>query len=284
MSTVLTEDPEAGGGPPSWPHPPPPALHARRPRPWLVLASLLVALLAGGAGGWLATRDTTTAPTATTAVTLAGSLDVAAVLARVGPSVVNIETSVVTDDGLPDASITAVGTGIVVSADGKVLTNAHVLVDAAHIGVTLPRSSSPSTATVLMSDTSTDVAVIQVRGARDLVPAPLGDSSAVHVGDDAVIIGNALSLAGGPTVTRGIISATGRAVDIETAFLKDLIQTDAAMSSGDSGGPLVNGRGEVIGMITAGAVTTEGNTAENIGFAIPIAHAVATARAAGVEI
>ena len=87
-------------------------------------------------------------------------------------------------------------------------------------------------------------------------------------------IGNALALAGGPTVSRGIVSALGRSITTDTATLNGLIQTDAAISSGHSGGPLVNAKGEVVGMNTAGASTTGENTAENIGFAIPINQAL----------
>ena len=116
---------------------------------------------------------------------------------------------------------------------------------------------------------------IKIIGASGLTPASIGDSDSVAVGDDVVAIGNALDLEGGVTVTRGIISALDRSIDVENGQLSGLIQTDAAISSGNSGGPLVNAAGEIIGMNSAGAASSDSVTAENIGFAIAINHAMA---------
>ena len=108
----------------------------------------------------------------------------------------------------------------------------------------------------------------------DLTPATLGDSDATIVGDDVVAVGNALALEGGMSVTRGIVSALHRSIEAGSESgsesLSGLIQTDAAISSGNSGGPLVNSKGEVIGINTAVAGSSNGTTASNIGFAIPI--------------
>jgi S1-C subfamily serine protease len=96
----------------------------------------------------------------------------------------------------------------------------------------------------------------------------------VAVGDDVVAIGNALALEGSPTVTRGIVSALDRSIDTSSGQLTGLIQTDASISSGNSGGPLANAAGEVIGVNTAAAASSQGTTAENVGFAISIDKAM----------
>ena len=97
------------------------------------------------------------------------------------------------------------------------------------------------------------------------------------MGDDVVAIGNALALEGGPTVTRGIVSALNRTIEDESGSLSGLIQTDAAISSGNSGGPLVNAAGQVVGLNTAVATSSQSVSAENIGFAIPINQALQVA-------
>lgn len=168
----------------------------------------------------------------------------------------------------------AAGTGIVLTADGQILTNAHVVADATSITVTLNGETTAHKATLVGADTSNDVALIKVQGVTNLTAAKIADSSAVSVGDDVIAIGNALNLEGGVTVTRGIVSALGRSIDVESGHLTDLIQTDAAISSGNSGGPLVNAAGAIIGMNTAGAASSQNVTAENIGFSIPINHAM----------
>jgi S1-C subfamily serine protease len=278
------------------PPPPPPARVMRRRR---AIASLAAAALVGGAAGYAAselhgtTTITTTvasaAPAASTASTSAASantvgatqlkasgtgLTVGQIVAAVKPSVVVISTTITVRQGPFTQSGTAAGTGIILTADGQVLTNAHVVADATSITVTLPGDAATHTATVIGSDTADDVALIQIQGVSGLTPASIGDSSALAVGDDVVAIGNALDLAGGVTVTKGIVSALDRSIDVENRTLSGLIQTDAAISSGNSGGPLVNAAGQVIGMNSAGAASSGSVTAENIGFAIPITHAM----------
>lgn len=163
----------------------------------------------------------------------------------------------------------AAGTGVVLTPDGQVLTNAHVVENAASIKVTLTNGKSYD-ARVVGRDTNADLALVQLKGAHDLKPATLGDSSALQVGDDVVAIGNALALEGGPTVTRGIVSALNRSIDEQPATLSHLIQTDAAISSGNSGGPLVNAQGQVVGLNTAVASSDSQQQASNIGFAISV--------------
>ncbi len=154
------------------------------------------------------------------------------------------------------------------------LTNAHVVSGATSVTVTLNGESTPRAATVIGTDSANDVALLRIQGATGLAPATIGDSGQVAVGDDVIAIGNALDLDGGVSVTRGIVSALHRTIDVENRTLTGVIQTDAAISSGNSGGPLVNAAGQIIGMNSAGATSTGTVTAENIGFAIPIGHAM----------
>src|SRR5207237_2695077 len=141
------------------------------------------------------------------------------------------------------------------------------------VSVTLQGESQARPATVVRTDTANDLALLRISGVSGLTAAELGDSARVQVGDDVVAIGNALALDGDPTVTKGIVSALGRSVDVEGQHLTGLIQTDAPISSGNSGGALVNAAGQVIGVtnvVAAGDSTTE---AQDIGFAIPINQA-----------
>ena len=198
-----------------------------------------------------------------------GTLDVAGVVDAVGPAVVAIRTEVRGRHGG-----TGAGTGVVLSADGEVLTNAHVVDGAATIHVTLAGEATSRRATLVGADPGADLALLRIEGREGLPVAELGSSSTVAVGDDVVAIGNALALRGGPTVTRGIVSALGRSLETEGATMTGLLQTDASISSGNSGGPLVNAAGEVIGINTAVASSGAGAAAENIGFAIAVDQAL----------
>jgi S1-C subfamily serine protease len=184
-------------------------------------------------------------------------LDLQGVLAKVQPGVVAI--------GVTGLDGRGAGTGMVLTADGEVLTNAHVVSGATRIRVTLYGENEPRTAELVGADTLTDLALLRIEDARDLPTVELGSSDAMRVGDDVVAIGHALALPGGPTVTEGIVSAKDRTVD----QLDGLIQTDAAINPGNSGGPLVNAAGQVIGVNTA----VIRGPAEGIGFAIAIDNA-----------
>jgi len=211
----------------------------------------------GGAATTPIPSPSTTAPAGSggSAAPLSGAaLDVKGILAKVEPSVVDIVAS--------SRRETGEGTGIIISPDGYILTNAHVVSGATKVSVSTSSSSKALTATVVGADESHDVALIKIDGGSGLPAAELGRSADVKVGDDVVAIGNALGLRGDPTVTRGIVSALNRTVD----NLTGMIQTDAAINPGNSGGPLVNSAGQVIGINTA--VAADG--AQNIGFAIPI--------------
>ena len=205
--------------------------------------------------------------------------DVQGILARVLPSVVSIsatstQTSIFFGRGAGTTQVTASGTGIVISKNGEVVTNDHVVSGATSITVTLNGASSALPARVIGASPANDLALLQVEGVSDLTPAVLGASRSMVVGDDVIAVGYALGLAGGPTVTDGIISATGRSVSTETAggqtsTLANMFQTDAAISSGNSGGPLVDASAQVIGINTLVATSSRSATAQNIGFAIP---------------
>jgi putative serine protease PepD len=168
------------------------------------------------------------------------------------------------------------GTGIVISDDGLVLTNAHVVDGADTVTVRLDRDAAGRSAQVMAISEETDVAVVRVDDASGLVAADIATGGAV-VGDQVVAIGNALALDGGMSVTQGIVSAVDRSIEADSGTLTDLIQTDAAISSGNSGGPLVNAAGQVIGINTAVAASSGGVQASNIGFAISITKALTVA-------
>jgi len=158
------------------------------------------------------------------------------------------------------------GSGVLVSEDGYILTNNHVISQVQNISVGL-WDGRFATAQVVGSDPETDLAVLKI-DLKGLPAAPLAEDEKVRVGDVVLAIGNAFGLS--HTVTMGIISATGRN-DLRSVLYEDFIQTDAAINAGNSGGALINYRGEVIGINTRNLDQMQG--AQNIGFAIPIAMA-----------
>lgn len=196
---------------------------------------------------------------------------IADICAMVSDSVVSIVTSGQTSSLFGnDYTSTAAGTGMIVSADGYILTNKHVVNGANKIAVVLNDGTRFDNVSVVATDPLNDVAFLKIDNVDNLKPVTLGDSKTVSIGQQVITIGNALGLYQN-TVTSGIISGTGRSVyamdnsTSTTEMLKDMIQTDAAINSGNSGGPLVNAAGEVIGINTATS-----QVAENVGFAIPI--------------
>jgi len=194
-------------------------------------------------------------------------IDVAAVTATMRPSTVSVSTDV-EHAGTPGEGV---GTGVVLTSDGQILTNNHVVEDAEVVRVRLDGEREPRPAKVLATDPSNDLALLQI-DADGLIPATLADPSTVRVGDEVVAIGYALDLDGEASVTLGIVSALDRTLLTSTGALDGLIQTDAAISSGNSGGPLVNASGQVVGINTAVALGDETNTANNIGFAISMSQ------------
>ena len=193
---------------------------------------------------------------------------------KVSESVVSIVTSTnITDFFGQNRSSSAAGTGIIVTKDGYILTNKHVINGASEVSVILDDGTTYEDVKVVAVDPLNDVAFLKIKDVSDLTPATLGDSKTIHVGQQVIAIGNALGEYQN-TVTAGIISGTGRSVTAsdgtgrQSETLSDMIQTDAAINSGNSGGPLVNAAGEVIGINTATSTS-----AENMGFAIPISSA-----------
>ncbi len=157
-----------------------------------------------------------------------------------------------------------VGTGVILDELGHVLTNTHVVAGGERITVILSNGDSFA-AELVGGDANTDTAVIRI-DADGLQPAKLGRSSELEVGEDVIAIGHALGLPGGPTVSKGVVSALDRSIDSDAqTTIVDLIQTDAAINPGNSGGALVNTRAEVIGINTAIIQGSQG-----IGFAINI--------------
>ena len=197
--------------------------------------------------------------------TIVQTTSIADLVAIVRPSVVSIHTSVSQPDTFGrEVEGQAAGSGFVLSADGFIVTNSHVVEGANEITVDLSDGSS-SQAALIAADPESDLAVLKVER-TDLTPLAIGSSDDLLVGEQLVAIGNALDLSGEPTVTTGIVSATGRyLVEPNGARLANLIQTDTAINPGNSGGPLLNMRGEVVGVNTAVA-----GQAQNIGFAIAI--------------
>lgn len=196
---------------------------------------------------------------------------VADIVEKVSESVVSIITSVKTTSFFGYSSEgQAAGTGIIVTSDGYILTNKHVIEGATKISVVLDDGTTYEDVEVAAEDSLNDIAFLKINGVSELKAATLGDSKTITVGQQVIAIGNALGEYQN-TVTSGIISGTGRSLTATDSTgsmsetLSDMIQTDAAINSGNSGGPLVNAAGEVIGVNTATS-----SSAENMGFAIPI--------------
>jgi S1-C subfamily serine protease len=181
------------------------------------------------------------------------------------PSVVNVTSRAMTFDffyGLVPQE--GQGSGFVIDKEGHILTNYHVIADARQVEVTM-HNRKKYKATVVGTDVPHDLAVIQIK-APDLVPAVLGDSRNLQVGQKVYAIGNPFGLAG--TMTRGIVSSIRPVREPNGAMIDEAIQTDAAINPGNSGGPLMNWHGEVIGINTM-ILSNVGQNA-GIGFAIPI--------------
>ena len=181
------------------------------------------------------------------------------------PSVVNVTSRTLTFDFFYGAvPQEGQGSGFVIDKDGHILTNYHVIADARQVEVTL-HNRKKYKATVVGTDAAHDLAVIQIK-APDLIPAVLGDSHNLQVGQKVYAIGNPFGLAG--TMTRGIVSSIRPVREPNGATIDEAIQTDAAINPGNSGGPLMNWHGEVIGINTM-ILSSVGQNA-GIGFAIPI--------------
>lgn len=188
---------------------------------------------------------------------------IVSIVEEVSRSVVGIGTfRILRDMLLHPYPVKGIGSGIIVSPDGYIATNSHVIAGSRRVEVTFPEGLTVE-AEVVGSDPMFDVAVLKTN-VTSLKPVRLGDSGKLRVGQLVLAIGKSLGLPGEPTVTLGVISALHRSISSEKLFLQDLIQTDAAINPGNSGGPLVNLEGETVGMNTAVIPYAQG-----IGFAIP---------------
>ena len=188
----------------------------------------------------------------------------AAVATRVLPSIVTIEVRETTGG---DTAVDSSGSGVVISSDGLLVTNHHVVDGAADVRVIFADGRTYE-ATVIGSDSLTDVALIEI-DAIGLTPVEIGSADNMHIGDAAIAIGSPLGLRGGPSVTVGVVSAFDRRVQTSvTSELFGLLQTDAPITRGSSGGALVDDHGRLIGITTAIGVSDVG--AEGLGFAVPV--------------
>ncbi|HUC87245.1 MAG TPA: trypsin-like peptidase domain-containing protein, partial [Candidatus Saccharimonadales bacterium] len=240
----------------------------------LIILSLVVGLVGGVAGSYLLVRYLPgSIPVSKQSVVVQESSAAVDVAKKVSPSVVSI-TSESTGFSFFGSSQTeqGAGTGIIVSSNGLIMTNNHVISGATELDVFTSNGKEYKNAKVVATDATNDLAFIQIN-ASGLQAATLGDSSSVQVGTEVIAIGNALGQYQN-TVTQGIISGLGRPVAAgdegsgSVEQLQNLFQTDAAINPGNSGGPLVDVEGDVIGINTAVA-----SDAQGIGFAIPINEA-----------
>jgi putative serine protease PepD len=259
----------------------------RKSRRGTVAIVAVAMVLAGGVGGTVGAlvadgdpAPAAAAPTPASQTSATTPTDLTSAIASALPSVVQVN--------MRSANQQGVGSGVIISADGKILTNNHVVSGASELTVTLADGKTVD-ATVVRTDPNSDLALIQAQGVSGLTAAKLGDSSAVKVGDEVIAIGSPGGLQG--TVTTGIVSALDREVTVageqnrQSPFARSdsstvtyhAIQTDAAINQGNSGGPLFNAAGEVIGInsaIYSPVSGPDGSTGSvGIGFSIPINQA-----------
>lgn len=280
----------------SYPVPEPP--HRHRARHALGLTATAVLALAAGAGAGVALSHGGS-PSGNATATSTTELTTAQIASRVDPGLVDVTST------LGYQGATAKGTGIVLTSNGEVLTNNHVINGATSVNVTDIGNGKTYKATVVGYDESHDVAVLQLSGASGLTTAATGDSSAVRVGDSVVALGNAGGVGGTPSVAPGSVTALDQSItasdesSASSEQLSGLIETNANIQAGDSGGPLVNSHGQVIGMDTAASSnyqfsdpfgggfgngnggdgsSSSGQGSSTQGFAIPINTALSIAR------
>lgn len=255
---------EAGmPAPPGWqPHTEPPIEPKRRRWPALVAAAFLVGTLA--VGSWAAislTSGPATSPSHPQVASVsAGIVDVNTFAHTLGQG----------DQLIPVGA----GTGMVLTADGEVLTNNHVVQGAWKIEAEVPGGST-YTATVVGVDPTHDVALLQLDNASNLATVTPGQATSISVGDQVAGVGNALGHSGPPAVATGAVTGLNRSITARdpngsAEKLTGMIQTDANIQPGDSGGALVDAEGQVVGMITAGSDQNSSTSGRTTGFAIPI--------------
>jgi S1-C subfamily serine protease len=262
-----------------------PRVEARRRSSWFgaLVAGVAGALLTLGIVGLTGGFDDAALPATTTAVATTSSPPdtvvqireiitegddsavAKAVATKVVPSVVTVEVGDAASPG--DFTPFASGSGVVLTSDGLIATNHHVIEDANETRVIF-QNGRIYQATIVGSDSLTDLAVLKI-SADDLVPISLGSTEDLAIGDRAIAVGNPLGLRGGASLTVGVVSAFDREVDVGFGdVLVGMLQTDAPITQGSSGGALVDGQGRLIGITAAIGVSDAG--AEGIGFAIPV--------------
>jgi S1-C subfamily serine protease len=232
----------------SYPVPEPP--RRRRGRHVLGLTATAVVALAAGAGAGVALSHGSS-PSGNATATSKTVLSTSQIASRVDPGLVDVTST------LGYQGATAKGTGIVLTSNGEILTNNHVISGATSVSVTDIGNGKTYKATVVGYDVSQDIAVLQLSGASGLTTAATGDSSTVQVGDKVVALGNAGGVGGTPSVAAGSVTALNQSITASdqgsgtSEQLSGLIETNADIQAGDSGGPLVNSHGQVIGVDTA---------------------------------
>lgn len=242
----------------------------------VLCVSIFCSMLVGGVGGFIASSiinnnssSVTVSKSEATGTSYASStanLTTTEIVEKTADSVVEITTEQVATGTFNQQYIQkGAGSGVIISKDGYIITNYHVIEGASHITVNLRDKTEYTDVEVVGTYSDGDIALLKVKAKEDLKAATFGDSSKLSVGDYAVVIGNPLGQLGG-TVTDGIISALDREVTIDNETM-NLLQTNAEISPGNSGGGLFNGNGELIGIVNA---KSSSESAEGIGFAIPI--------------
>lgn len=238
----------------------------RRRGLWALAASATVVASVAAFVGQGAEASTPAVSAATNA-SVAADLSASEIAARYDSAIVDIHT--VLDGGA------GAGSGIIIDADGTIVTNYHVVENARSIEVTVSNSSETYDATLVGADETHDIAVLQAEDADGLETVTVGDSDEVDVGDRVVAIGNASDAAGDPTVTEGAVAALAQTISVQSDYgdvdqLSDLIQTTAQLEPGNSGGPLFDATGAVIGINAAANVDRFGDVASAEGYSIPI--------------
>ena len=273
---------------PYGPMQPPPA-PPKRSNPFAVAALVVAVFLSSVLGVGLATRfrsgsgstsarDSTAIDGSDTSAAGALSSQVQAIVGKVNPSIVDINTVLAYQGG------NAAGTGMVLTSSGEVLTNNHVVSGATSIKVTAVTTGRTYTAKVVGTDPADDVAVLQLQGASGLKTIGTTDSSKLAVGTAVVALGNAYGAGGTPSVVTGNIVALDQTITAGDAGggaaeqLSGLIETNAALQPGDSGGPLVTADGKVVGMDTAASANYRFQAANGVSFAIPLNTALSVAK------
>jgi S1-C subfamily serine protease len=274
-----------------------PSRHRRRRVAVYGVMALLAVGLGGAAIAGLNSHAGGTPPTGVSShqvpgphndVSGGGSLRTSAVAAKVDPGVVDIDALIAYSGGTSSE-----GTGMVISRGGLVLTNNHVIngSNSIHVRAAVARGSREYTATVVGYDATHDVALLKI-SAPDLQPVSVGNSDQVKLGTPVVALGNAEGQGGLPRAAAGLVNSLNKTIDPTdestgaTETLHNMLQTTADIVSGDSGGPLANGAGQVIGMTTANASSSQGSSSV-LGYAIPIntaldvAHQIAAGQRGG---